>query len=250
MTTPLSIDIINYASRPEIAPALPGIVVALAKQLAEHVQPFWGRVMPALHLRKAPPPGSSTLAIFDDEDQCSCLGYHNETPQGLPYGKVFAENVLSNGGTIKDSANSISVTLSHELLEIVGDPSCNWWADNVDGYSYAMELADACQDTAYLIDDVYVSNFVTPAFFDPHSPPGARLDYLSLLTHPFTMTRGGYQIRRRADGQPSNIFASEFPEWKRPMKEHLAARTVRRLQKPHPYPAEMDPQHGQEEITT
>lgn len=246
MTTPVSIDIVNYSSRPEIAPALPGIVVALGMQLANHVQPIWGRVLPTLHLRKAPPPGSSTLAIFDNEDQCSCLGYHDETPQGLPYGKVFAETILANGGTIKDSANSISVTLSHELLEIVGDPSCNWWADNIDGYSYAMELADAVQGDAYLIGDVYVSNFVTPAFFDPHAPRDARLDYLHLLSRPFTMTSGGYQIRRRADGQVTNIFASGFPAWKRAMKEHPAARTLRRMQKPHLFHAEMGSQHGQE----
>lgn len=257
MTTPLTIDIVNYATRAEIAPALPNIVIALGKQLARDLQPIWGRVLPSLHLRKIVPPHSSTLAIFDDADQAGALGYHDETPQGLPYGKVFAETILQNGGTIQDSANSISVTLSHELLEIVGDPSCNWWADNVDGYSYAMELADAVEGDAYLIDDVYVSNFVTPAFFDPHAPRGARLDYLHRLTRPFTMSRGGYQIRRQANGVVTNVFASGHPAWKIAIKEFAAARTLRRVQRPHLFHAEVGAAEGQEtafaetvEITT
>jgi hypothetical protein len=251
MTTPLSIYIVNYATRPTVAPALPAIVAALGKQLARDVQPLWGRVLPTLHLQKTTPPaGASTLAIFDDADQAGALGYHDETPQGLPYGKVFSETILQNGGTVKESENSISVTLSHELLEIVGDPSCNWWADNIDGYSYAMELADAVEGDAYLIDNVYMSNFVTPAFFDPHAPRGTQLDYLRKLSRPFTMTRGGYQIRRQANGQVTNIFGSEHPAWKRAIKEHPAARTIRRMQKPHMFHAEIGAQHGQEASPT
>lgn len=242
MTTPTSIDIVNFAKEPAIATALPAIVAALGKQLALHVQPFWGRVMPTLHVRPNPPAGASTLAIFEDAEQAGYLGYHDETPEGLPYGRVFAHTILSNGGTIMESNNSLSATLSHELLEIVGDPSCNWWADNVDGYSYAMELCDACENDAYVIDGVHVSDFVTPAFFDPHAPAGSRLDYLHKLTRPFTMTKGGYQIRRRADGQVTNIFGSEFPAWKRALKTHPAARTVRRIQKPHLFHGS----HGQE----
>lgn len=250
MSTPIAIDIVNYSTAPGLDEDLLAILTALGKQLAYHVQPFWGRTMPTLRLRSAPSSNASPLAIFDDADQAGAFGYHDQTPQGLPYGRVFARTILSNGGTIKDGPSSVSVTLSHECLEIIGDPSVNWWADNVDGYSYAMELCDAVEGDAYLIDDIHVSNFVLPAYFNPHAPAGTRLDYLHKLSRPFTMTRGGYQIRRRADGQVMNVFASAFPTWKRPLKDHPAARTLRRLQKPYPYPAEVGARRGQETPTT
>ena len=55
---------------------------------------------------------------MDDSDQAGALGYHDLTSAGLPMGKVFARTDLQNN-------LSWTVTVSHELLEILGDPMIN-----------------------------------------------------------------------------------------------------------------------------
>ena len=55
---------------------------------------------------------------LDDSDQASALGYHDMTSEGLPLGKVFGTTNLKFG-------TNWTVTASHELLEMLGDPSIN-----------------------------------------------------------------------------------------------------------------------------
>jgi hypothetical protein len=66
---------------------------------------------------------------------------HDTTPDGLPLGKVFA-------GTDKAFGTQWTVTASHELLEMLGDPAINLTAlsmtpfeiaQNVVGQLYAYE---------------------------------------------------------------------------------------------------------------
>ena len=45
-------------------------------------------------------------------------GYHDLTTTGLPIGKVFAKTTF-------DAGDLVSVTLSHEVLETLGDPDIN-----------------------------------------------------------------------------------------------------------------------------
>jgi len=60
--------------------------------------------------------------------------------------------------------------LSHELLEMLADPWINWCATGNDSKIYALEVCDAVEadDLGYDIDGVRVSDFVTPAWFEPH----------------------------------------------------------------------------------
>lgn len=238
MTPPVVVAIVNRSTVPEVENALPSIVRALGRQLSDHVQPLWGRVLPSLlFLAKdsigAIPKGASPLVLLDDADQADALGYHDETPEGLPYGRVFVQTILGYGGSLTKGDEAVSVTLSHELLELVGDPSVNLWADGPDGYAYALELCDAVEGDSYAIDGISVSNFVTPAFFDPLAEPGSRLDYLGKLGLPFTMTAGGYQIRRHnTTGAISNVFGHAFPDWKRAVKGRRGARSNRRQRLP------------------
>lgn len=226
------IVIVNHASDPGLTgEVMRQITHALARQAAEHVSPLWRIIPPAIAYDPdgKVPAGASALALFDNADQAGALGYHDRDPHGIPYGKVFVETILANGGHLVDSANSVSVTLSHELLEMLGDEDVNVWADGEDGYEYARELCDAVEADAYVIDGVHVSNFVLPTFFDPSAPHNiTRFDYLSRLGAPFTMLPGGYQIRRGADGHVENVWGDMFPAWKRPLKEHPASRTSRR----------------------
>ena len=226
-----SVHIVNLSRHPGLTSELVArMTIALAKQAAEHVAPLWDIVPPALSFGETPAPGSAPLVIFDTAEQAGFLGYHSVGPDGVPYGRVFIATILGHGGTLIETANSVSVTLSHEWLEMLGDPACNEWCDANDGYTYAEELCDAVEAQAYDIDGIMVSNFVTPLWFEPFANAAiGRFDYLSRLTAPFQLDRGGYAIRRPLNGGPvENVWGAEYPEHKRAGKLHPAARTARR----------------------
>ena len=135
--------------------------------------------------------------MLDNSDQAGALGYHDMTPDGLPLGKVFAATDLQFG-------TQWTVTASHELLEMLGDPAINLTAltmtnfdlnQNVVGRLYAYEVCDACEaDSAgYNIDASLVSDFVYPAWFESFRKPGsAQFDYRSLIKQPFQLLEDGY----------------------------------------------------------
>lgn len=213
----------------ELREKLPSIVRALSLQVTEAAK-LWDRgpcpVELVSSVSKAR--GASVIAIHTDADMADALGYHDQTPDGRPYGKVFVRPILESGGTVSDSANSVSVTLSHEVLELWGDPNCNAWFDDAEGVSFAGELCDPVEADAYEQGGVWVSNYVLPSYFDDNPERGARrFDYLGRLSRPFSMTKGGYVIQRKA-GKVKEVFAKDFPTWKRAGKRHAAARTRRR----------------------
>jgi hypothetical protein len=125
------------------------------------------------------------IVIVDDPDQAGALGYHELSSVGTPLGKVFAKLDLSIGA-------SWTVTLSHELLEMLVDPWINYMAQGADGKIYALEVADAVESDAlgYPIDGVLVSDFITPSWFEPTAAD--RYDFMRHVSSPFTLAPGGY----------------------------------------------------------
>ena len=72
---------------------------ACAAQLKLHVAPFWDMVPASVVVYADPgevPDGADLLVILDDADQAGALGYHDETPDGKPYGRVFVAPVLDH----------------------------------------------------------------------------------------------------------------------------------------------------------
>src|SRR5882672_9437152 len=78
------------------------------------------------------------MGMFDTADQAGALGYHDLTTAGLPIGKVFAKTTL-------DAHDLVFVTLSHEVLEILGDPDINLIVQK-GGRGYSYEVCDAVED--------------------------------------------------------------------------------------------------------
>jgi len=213
------------------------IAQAIDKQLKKHAVPAWGSASNwscAAYITNpnAAPASAYDLVILDDADQAGALGYHDQDPNGRPYAKAFAKTVLDNGGDIRTSANSVSVTASHEALEIFGDPQAGYWSQMPSGKLIAMELCDPVEEDSYLISvgltliKVPVSNFVLPSYFDT-MPQDQKFDYLGNLSAPFSMTSGGYQILMTA-GKVSQKFGKAFPKWKKAGKKFPAARTAKR----------------------
>jgi hypothetical protein len=199
------------------APALGEILAAIGRQLSEDYPAFCqeGPVEIAAYAQLQDVPSDvSVLVILDTSDQAGALGYHDTTPDGRPYGKVFLEPILTNGGSFKTGSLSLSVTLSHEALEMAGDPYANWWADGPN-QEHALELCDPVEGDSYDIDGVSVSNFVGPRWFS--NGPGP-YDKMGTLTAPWTMSAGGYMIVRDRGTVVRQVFGESYPEWRKPLK--------------------------------
>jgi len=176
------------------------------------------------------PATAHVITITDSiKDQpAGVLGYHTEDQGGKLWGIVAAQPELSNGGKVTTGDWSVSSVLSHEVLEMFVDPNCNLWSNDGKGTMYTFEVCDPVEAPSYAVNGVSVSNFVTPAWFDPLAGPGAQFDKLSLLTAPFSILKGGYVVYARA-GKEQQKFGDEFPQWRKDMKQGPAARTRRRL---------------------
>jgi hypothetical protein len=243
------IAFLNHSTDPKVTTVLlQEIAAACERQLHEHYAPFWqsaGIPVTALLFAQEAKSTDALVVVFDHADQAGVLGYHDVTPAGLPYGRVFLSPILESGGTCLTGGNSLSCTLSHEVLEAVGDPYCNWWAEmgpKFPGLEEALELCDRVEGDSYEIDRVSVSNFLGPRAFRHGTGP---YDWLTFLHSPWELRPGGYAIRRRGGpgGSYEDVYGAEHPAWKRTGKTHPAARTARRKRAsslPSPAPKEKD----------
>lgn len=163
---------------------------AIQTQVKRDFARFWGYDADLTFYPKGQklPPSIWQMIILDTSDQAGALGYHDYTSAGQPIGKVFAKSDIDNG-------SSLPVTISHEVLEMLGDPGINLTALYDDGKSqklYAYENCDAVEadNLGYKINGILVSDFVTPAWFEPY--PGMKYDFMGKVKHPFTLAPGGY----------------------------------------------------------
>src|SRR5215471_10194555 len=136
--------------------------------------------------------GDAVLYIWDDVNE-DFLGYHARNFSGIPYGFVFTE--LS-----RELGESWTVTLSHEALEMIGDPQTNLLIagphpthPNLEVFHY-FEMCDAVQDDTYEIDGVEVSNFLLPLYFTKTEERASRNEFLGTLPalESFGVNPGGY----------------------------------------------------------
>lgn len=166
------------------------MVDAIQVQIDRDWTPAWGvpaKLSLVPHGQK-PPATMWWQTIFDHADQAGALGYHDLTSAGLPIGKVFAKTTL-------DAGDLVSVTLSHEVLEMLGDPDINLIVQK-GPRAYAYEVCDAVEDDSlgYDINGVRVSDFVYPQYFETFWHKGAtKFDHLGHLSGPVpNITHGGY----------------------------------------------------------
>lgn len=181
-----NIDFINRSTVVTDAGALK-VMNALQKQVDLHFGPKWGTgaILHFVGKTAKGNPSNWQLIILDNSDVAGALGYHDLTASGKAIGKIFAKTDL-------DYNLAWSVTASHELLEMLGDPYVNLTAQISDTQFYAYESCDACEsdDQGYLIDGVLVSDFVYPAWFIPGAQ--APYDYKKLIKRPLQLLDGGY----------------------------------------------------------
>ena len=174
--------------------AVQAAVVALQIQLDRDWQPAWGTTATLMfYSRNQTIPSTYwPIYILDNTDTSGALGYHSELVGGRPYGRVFAKTAAQYG-------YSWTVTLSHELLELMADPYVNLTVfnqtSNKAGRIYAFEVGDPVEADmfGYTINGILVSDFVFPSWFDSYQTTrGTRYDQTNHVTAPFQILTGGY----------------------------------------------------------
>lgn len=174
--------------------AVANAVADIQIQITRDFAPAWGVDAELIPVPTGvmPAPDAWWLVVLDNTDVAAALGYHDITPTGMPLGKAFAKTDL-------ETDHLWSVTVSHEILEMLGDPWMNRLGFDVSDVTrpafYNYEICDACEDEsfAYKINDTTVSDFVYPAWFDAgRSPNGQKLDHRGLISAPFQLLNGGF----------------------------------------------------------
>jgi hypothetical protein len=148
-------------------------------------------------------PGAWAMVFVDDADVAGALAYHDLTPDGMPFAKVFVRTTIENG-------DLVSVSASHELAEMAADAAINLMVTGADGSTmYALENADPVEALSFSVNGIPMSNFVHPSYFEAFRKPGSvQFDHMRKVTRPFQILKGGYQIVF-SNGQWSQIFGSE-----------------------------------------
>lgn len=179
---------------------------AINRQIREDYEPYW-HIEGELRLEGksgskpskqnlADMRGDAVLYLWNTVDVDDALGYHDANHAGVPYGFVFTE-------LAKQLKEEWTVTLSHEALELVGDPEVNLLvqgphpSDSERAVFHWYEMCDAVQAETYDIDGVKVSNFVLPLYFTGGEEKGGRNDFLGRAykgktLRSFGVNPGGY----------------------------------------------------------
>ena len=182
------------------------VVRAINRQIDEDFTPYWSfgarvRLEGAVGKRPnaqslADMRGDAVIYLWDKVNLKDALGYHDTNFRGIPYGFVFTD--LS-----ENLGEAWTVTLSHEVLELLGDSQANLLVQGPHPLKprhtvfHWFEMCDAVQDETYAIDGIEVSNFVLPSYFTEGEQAGARNDFLGRVhkkgaLKSFGINPGGY----------------------------------------------------------
>src|SRR5206468_2344157 len=161
---------------------------AMQVYVDKYVAPIWGtpaKLVKTTGFKK----GAWAMVFLDNADQPDALAYHDLTPDGLPQSKVFVKATLDNG-------DLVSVSASHELVEMLVDPAINLLSTGPNpDFVYAYESADPVEALSFKVKGVPMSDFVYPSYFEEfHKARSVKFDQMGQVTKPFQILKDGYQI--------------------------------------------------------
>jgi hypothetical protein len=228
----ITVAIINRTARIRDA-RIEALLPALFAQANEDFCPAWKHESVAFSfvgsLTRTLPSTNQRLWFYNNSDDPGALGYH-EDDTGLPEGKVFVEEAIRDGA-------SISVTASHELLEMLADPLTTTYGPTIGGQQYNVEVGDPVEadEDGYLKLGVLMSNFTLPAYYElgsvgpwdfrklllgplPDMRPGGYLGWRNVSTGMFGQTNARY-----ADGtMSSRAIRPHGRNWRRASKHKVS----------------------------
>lgn len=181
------------------------VAAALQVQLTRDFTPIWGTpavVSPFESLEDVPPACIPLLIVKPGTLDPRFHGFH----------VTEGEQVIG----LVEAQRDWSLAASHELLEIVCDPSgerkvlgeslrdsagpgelttlARRYRSLQGEVSYLIEVCDPCQaaEFAYTVDGVLVSDFVTPRYYAPQSTSLGSYSFTGAVTKALQVLRGGY----------------------------------------------------------
>jgi hypothetical protein len=180
------------------------VVEAVGRQVGQDFAPLWGMVaeVRAVAMQRDHKPNPeldlSDVVLYvgelDDDPRkvTDAVGYHDLNHTGVAFGFVFTDIAARMG-------EAWSVTLSHEVLELIADPDVNLLVvgphPNDPGQLVLRkyEICDPVQADTYQVGGVSVSNFVTPHYFAKlPTATTTRTNYLNVPLDRFGVRPGGY----------------------------------------------------------
>jgi hypothetical protein len=164
------------------------VAAALQRQASRDFGPIWqvDATVDAFPRLEDVPIGYWPMIVRDDIGEPGAAGVHLDK-DGQPFALI----------TMSDSW---SLTASHEMLEMLADPFGN---RVIPGRSpkrdqgrveFLVEVADPCEaaEFAYTVNDILVSDFLTPHFYDPVQSEATRYSFSGAIKKPRTILRDGY----------------------------------------------------------
>ncbi len=200
------------------------LIAAMQVFVDRHVAPVWGT--PARLIKsKGFVKGAWAMVLLDNADQPGALAYHDLTPDGLPEAKVFVKTTLENN-------DPVSVSASHELVEMLVDPAINLMTTGPDPkVIYAYESADPVEALSFRVSGIPMTDFVYPAYFETfHRPGSVTFDRLDKVRRPFQILAGGYQIVFK-NGKWSQVFGSAAKKKRFAREDRRGHRSEQRVAK-------------------
>ncbi len=163
------------------------VSAALQKQVLRDLAPIWGFVasVDAFADLDDVPTGYWPVIVLDNIP-FPASGIHLDQD-----GQPFALVQLTNRWTL---------TASHEVLEMLVDPLGDKFTPSQSikpdqgRVNYLVEVCDPSEafEFSYTVNGIRVSDFYTPAFFDPLSARSVRYSFTGDITEPKQVLRGGY----------------------------------------------------------
>jgi hypothetical protein len=183
---------VNLALVSEVQDHDPGdvsrVAAALQRQATRDFGPIWNvrATVDAFPRLEDVPVGYWPMIVETDINRPGAAGIH-EDKNGQPFALIAM-------------SDSWSLTASHEMLEMLADP---FGKRIIPGESpkqdqgrveFLVEVCDPCEadQFAYTVNDILVSDFYTPSYFDPTPSEGTRYSFTGALTEPRQVLRGGY----------------------------------------------------------
>jgi hypothetical protein len=201
------------------------VSAAIQKQVLRDFSPIWNvdATVDAFASVASVPTDYWIVTIEDFNGTGGFAGIHG-VENFQPWARVALNNVWS-------------LTASHEVLEMLADP---FRSRLIAGPSieeperrvqYLVEICDACQDPgqAYPVNGVMVSDFVTPAYFDPVAATGVRYSFNGTVDGPRQLADGGALVwydDARAEWRQAILNGAEleFETLRAPMTPKLGTR--------------------------
>lgn len=145
----------------------------LAYQFNHQLRRFWGGPKIEFRIVRHAPVGWPVVQLLSSQRPPATGGYHANGVGGRPVAGVYLRWWGANW----------TVGASHELLEMFEDPA----GDSISS-DYLEEVCDPVQFVWYRLHGMFVSDFVTPAWFSGGLGPW---DLAGRLHAPYSFARGG-----------------------------------------------------------